>query len=196
MFSGIVENIGVVKNIQQENSNIHCTITCPFANELAIDQSVAHDGVCLTVIKIFESDYVVTAIAETLQKTNLHNWVKGESVNLERCLKVGDRLDGHIVQGHVDTTAICTTIENENGSWKFGFEHEKSDAFLTIAKGSICINGVSLTVVDSAENQFSVCVIPYTFEHTTFGRLKLGSQVNLEFDVIGKYVQKLMSTRS
>lgn len=195
MFSGIVESVGVIQRVQHENSNVHFTISCPFTHELKVDQSIAHNGVCLTVVNTINDEYTVTAIAETIQCTNASDWKKGTQLNLERCLKVGDRLDGHIVQGHVDTTAICTLIEDQNGSWKFGFEHEKNLDFITVAKGSICINGVSLTVVDSTENYFSVCIIPYTYEYTNFHELKTGDKVNLEFDVIGKYVARLLADR-
>lgn len=191
MFTGIIEQIGVVKNIRKEAENIHFTLDSPFTHELKIDQSVAHNGCCLTVVAIEESQYTVTAIHETLQKTNLGNWEIGTEVNLERCMVMNGRLDGHIVQGHVDTTGICTSIEDEGGSWKFTFHYEDNNP--TVEKGSITINGTSLTVVDSKDNQFAVCIIPYTFEHTNFHTLSVGDKVNLEFDIIGKYVAKLLN---
>ena len=197
MFTGIVEQIGTVKAIAKEGENIHFTIESGFTSELKIDQSVAHNGCCLTVVKIEGNQYVVTAILETLQKTNLGKWEVGSLVNLERCTVMNGRLDGHIVQGHVDTVAQCDNIEDQDGSWKYTFSYEKEgqSGFVTVEKGSITINGVSLTVVDSTENDFSVCIIPYTLEHTNFKDIKLGSQVNLEFDIIGKYVAKLLAHR-
>jgi riboflavin synthase len=193
MFSGIVEAIGTVLGIEQEQSNVHFTLAAPFTSELAIDQSVAHNGVCLTVISISENAYTVTAIAETLQRTNLGEWRVGTEVNLERCLRLSDRIDGHMVQGHVDTTAICTAVEETAGSWKYTFEYEHQPEWTTVAKGSICVNGVSLTVVDSAKGTFSVCIIPYTYEHTNFKSLSRGQRGNLEFDIIGKYVMRYMT---
>lgn len=190
MFTGIIEQLGEIKAIQKEGDNLHFRISAPFNTELKIDQSVAHNGCCLTVVEISEDTYVVTAIQETLDKTNLNTWQVGTKVNLERCMQLNGRLDGHIVQGHVDTTAICTSIEDQNGSWKFTFQY--SNDMITVEKGSITINGTSLTVVDSKEKEFSVCIIPYTFEHTNFHTLKIHDTVNLEFDIIGKYVAKLM----
>ncbi|WP_053972063.1 riboflavin synthase [Mangrovimonas sp. ST2L15] len=195
MFTGIIEDLGIVKDISQEDSNMHITIECSFTNELKIDQSVAHNGVCLTVVQINDSLYTVTAIDETLNKTNLRPLKKGDYVNLERAMKLGDRLDGHIVQGHVDQTAQCKNIENQDGSWIFTFEYDATLNNITIEKGSITVNGVSLTVVNSKINEFSVAIIPYTLEHTNFKNLKEGDQVNLEFDVIGKYVNRLMGKR-
>lgn len=192
MFSGIVEAKGVVQDIVAEQSNLHFIISCPFTEELKIDQSVAHNGVCLTVVKMDGTTYTVTAIDETLRKTNLGALKKGDVVNLERCIRLGDRIDGHMVQGHVDTTATCTAIEDQNGSWKFSFEYTANNEQVTVPKGSICINGVSLTVVDSTRNTFSVCIIPYTFEETNFSSLQVGDKVNLEFDIIGKYVARYM----
>lgn len=183
--------MGVVKAIRKEQSNVHFTIESQFTNELKIDQSVAHNGCCLTVVEMNGRDYVVTAIQETLDKTNLNDWKVDSKVNLERCMIMNGRLDGHIVQGHVDTKGTCTSIEDQSGSWKFTFVYESD--FVTVEKGSICINGVSLTVVDSKEKGFSVCIIPYTYEHTNFSDLKIGSTVNLEFDILGKYVAKLMA---
>jgi riboflavin synthase len=195
MFSGIVESTGVVKKIQHQYTNIQFTIECPFTSELKIDQSIAHNGVCLTVVAIENNEYTVTAIDETLQRSNLRHWQIGTPVNLERCLRVGDRLDGHIVQGHVDITALCTSVQDLNGSWKYTFDYSPSKELVTVAKGSICINGVSLTVVDSSLNSFSVCIIPYTYEHTNFKQLKAGDLVNLEFDIVGKYIARLMLAR-
>lgn len=190
MFTGIIEHLGIVKDIRPEASNVHFSIEAPFTNELKIDQSVAHNGCCLTVVEIDGNIYTVTAIQETLEKTNLASWQVGTKVNLERCMLMNGRLDGHIVQGHVDTTATCTSIEDQQGSWKYTFNY--SSDHVTVEKGSITVNGTSLTVVDSKSNEFSVCIIPYTFEHTNFHTLKVGDTVNLEFDIIGKYVAKLL----
>jgi len=192
MFSGIVEATGTVVHIEQDQSNIHFSLEAPFVSELAIDQSVAHNGVCLTVVSIDEKAYTVTAIAETLQRTELGEWKVGTNVNLERCLRLSDRIDGHMVQGHVDTTATCSLIEETAGSWKYTFQFEHQPEWTTVPKGSICVNGVSLTVVDSDKGLFSVCIIPYTYEHTNFRHLTTGSRVNLEFDIIGKYVMRYM----
>jgi riboflavin synthase len=191
MFTGIIEGLGEVKAIEKEGENVHFTLSCDFTNELKIDQSVAHNGCCLTVVKIEEAEYVVTAIQETMIKTNLGHWNVGTKVNIERCMQMNDRLDGHIVQGHVDTTATCIGIENQNGSWKFTFRYTSDD--VTVEKGSATINGTSLTVVDSKDREFSVCIIPYTYEYTNFHQLKIGDPVNLEFDIIGKYVAKLLN---
>jgi riboflavin synthase len=193
MFTGIIEQIGEVRKIDQENQNIHFTISADFVHELKIDQSVSHNGCCLTVISISEDSYVVTAINETLLRTNLADWQVGTIVNLERCLQYNGRLDGHIVQGHVDTVGICTSIEDQGGSWKFHFSYETND--LTVEKGSIAVNGTSLTVVDSHPGNFSVCIIPYTYEFTNFNSLKIGDKVNLEFDILGKYVAKWMALK-
>jgi riboflavin synthase len=195
MFTGIIETLGVVQEIRKEKGNIHVTVDSSITNELKIDQSVAHNGVCLTVVGIKENCYTVTAIDETIQKTNLGDWQKGDRVNLERAMKLGDRLDGHIVQGHVDQTAICISMENANGSWIYTFEYNTAQNNITIEKGSITVNGVSLTVVNSKKNQFSVAIIPYTHEHTNFHSFKVGTKVNLEFDVIGKYVSRLYSIK-
>ena len=191
MFTGIIEQIGHITAIKKEGENIHFTVQSSIANELKIDQSVAHNGACLTVVSINNDEYTVTAIHETLEKTNLGDWKVGTKVNLERCMQMNGRLDGHIVQGHVDTTATCTNIEDQNGSWKFTFNYLTEQ--VTVEKGSITVNGVSLTVVDSKDRQFSVCIIPYTYEHTNFHQLKIGDKINLEFDIIGKYVAKLMA---
>ena len=202
MFAGIIEETGQVVSLIKEKNNLHITIKASFDNTanlnsiLKIDQSIAHNGVCLTVIEIKEDTYTVTAIDETLQKTNLGLLKIGDSVNLERCIKLGDRVDGHIVQGHVDQTAICTKAEETNGSWLFVFEYDMSTNNITVEKGSVCVNGVSLTVVNSGANTFSVCVIPYTFEHTNFKYIKQESVVNLEFDILGKYITKAMSLQS
>ncbi len=190
MFTGIIEQLGQITAIQKEGENIHFTVKSPFTNELKVDQSVAHNGTCLTVVSINNDEYTVTAILETLEKTNLGEWKVGTKVNLERCMQMNGRLDGHIVQGHVDTTATCKNIEDQNGSWKFTFNYLTEQ--VTVEKGSITVNGVSLTVVDSKDRQFSVCIIPYTYEHTNFHQIKVGDKINLEFDIIGKYVAKLM----
>jgi riboflavin synthase len=193
MFTGIIEQLGELKNKVIDGGNVHFTIESSFTHELKIDQSVAHNGCCLTVVAIQENEYLVTAIQETLEKTNLNSWEIGSKINLERCLPFNGRLDGHIVQGHVDTVGICTEIEDQNGSWKFHFTYNSAD--LTVEKGSIAVNGTSLTVVDSTQNSFSVCIIPYTYEFTNFHSLKEGDQVNLEFDIIGKYVAKWMAKK-
>ncbi|QMU62901.1 MAG: riboflavin synthase [Flavobacteriaceae bacterium] len=190
MFTGIIETLGVVKRIDSEQENIHVTIQSDTTNELKIDQSVAHNGVCLTVVSIENDTYVVTAIKETLDKTNLGLLKVNDKINLERAMKLGDRLDGHIVQGHVDSTAVCIAKTNEEGSTLFTFQYTSTEN-ITIEKGSITVNGVSLTVVNTKENEFSVAIIPYTLAHTTFKDLVVGSIVNLEFDVIGKYVTRL-----
>lgn len=191
MFTGIIEGIATLEGIKEEGTNKHFTFSCAFTNELKIDQSVAHNGICLTVVAINGNKYTVTAIEETLNKTNLNHLKINNHVNLERCMSANGRFDGHIVQGHVDTTAQCVSVEDLNGSWKYAFTHPVDKKFLTVEKGSITINGVSLTVVDSKENSFSVCIIPYTFNHTNFKSLQPGHIVNLEFDIIGKYVQRL-----
>lgn len=195
MFTGIIETLGQITNLEKEGSNLHITVASNITSELKIDQSVAHNGVCLTVVTIKEKEYTVTAIEETLKKTSLHNLAVGEKVNLERAMILGSRLDGHIVQGHVDQTGICTSISEKDGSWFFSFEYDATLNNPTIEKGSITIDGTSLTVVNSGKNTFSVAIIPYTYEHTRFGSYKVGTVVNLEFDVIGKYVSKLMANR-
>ncbi|WP_010135061.1 riboflavin synthase [Ochrovirga pacifica] len=191
MFTGIIESKGIVANLRKENTNLHITVTSDITSELKIDQSVAHNGVCLTVVAIDQNNYTVTAIEETLEKTNLNELKVGDEVNLERAMKLGDRLDGHIVQGHVDQVATCTRIENKDGSYIFSFEYDASLNNITIEKGSITIDGTSLTVVNSGKNTFSVAIIPYTYEHTRFKHYQSGTIVNLEFDVIGKYVAKI-----
>ncbi|WP_242134179.1 riboflavin synthase [Aestuariivivens marinum] len=193
MFTGIIEEIGVITNLIHEKGNLNITLESNITSDLKIDQSVAHNGVCLTVVEIKDNNYTVTAIKETLEKTNLKHLSIGDKINLERAMKLGDRLDGHIVQGHVDQTAMCTNIESDNGSWVFSFEYDSSLNNITIEKGSITVNGVSLTVVNSRANMFSVAIIPYTYEHTNFNTFIIGSIVNLEFDVLGKYVAKLIS---
>ncbi|HKK39017.1 MAG TPA: riboflavin synthase [Cryomorphaceae bacterium] len=196
MFTGIIETMGAVRSISQEGKNIHFTIKSSISDALKVDQSVAHDGVCLTVVEQSEGSHVVTAIAETLRKTNLGSWKVGTQINLERCMPMTGRFDGHIVQGHVDTTGKVTEVFEEDGSWRFFFEHEESTDFVTVQKGSITINGVSLTVVDSSPTGFSVAIIPYTYEHTGFKNFSAGDTVNLEFDIIGKYVKELMRRES
>ncbi len=194
MFTGIVETTGKVVNIRKEKDNIHFTIEAPFGNEVKVDQSIAHDGVCLTTVEVNKEkkQYVVTAIKETLERSNLKIWEIGYEVNLERCVKMDGRFDGHIVQGHVDQTAVCTDVKEANGSWYFYFKHDKTEGNVTVTKGSISINGVSLTVVDSDVNTFSVAIIPYTHQVTNFHNFKKGTIVNIEFDVIGKYVTKIL----
>ena len=192
MFTGIIESLGVVKNIVQEGENFHFTIESDFTSDLKIDQSVAHNGVCLTTVAINEHEYTITAIKETLDKTNLKHLKVGDFVNLERAMILGARLDGHIVQGHVDQTAVCTDVIEEDGSWIFSFEYDPKLSNITIEKGSVTINGISLTVVNSQKNSFSVAIIPYTYEFTNFHTFNKGTVVNLEFDVIGKYVARLL----
>ena len=196
MFTGIIETLGVIQEIEKDKDNLHITIASSITDELQIDQSVAHNGICLTVVSINKTFYTVTAIGETINKTAISNWQKGDSVNLERAMKLGDRLDGHIVQGHVDQIGTCTTVKETNGSWYYTFNYDESLHNITIEKGSITINGVSLTVVDSRKNEFSVAIIPYTFEHTNFKIFKVDTKVNLEFDVIGKYVSRLYANQN
>jgi riboflavin synthase len=196
MFTGIIEASAIIQDIKKDNENIHFTFSSPITHELKIDQSLSHDGVCLTVVAIGTDSYTVTAIKETLEKTNLKEWAVGSGVNLERAMQLGARLDGHIVQGHVDQTGICKSVEDAGGSWYFTFEYDAAASNITIEKGSITVNGVSLTVVNSQVNSFSVAIIPYTYEHTNFNQIKAGSTVNLEFDVIGKYVARINSLRN
>ncbi len=191
MFTGIIETVGVVTDLKKDLDNLHITVNSSLTSELKIDQSVSHNGVCLTVVNISDSNYTVTAIKETLNKTNIGALKIGGEVNLERAMKLGDRLDGHIVQGHVDQTAICTNVSETSGSWLYTFKYDKSLNNITIEKGSITVNGVSLTVVNSKIEEFSVAIIPYTYKETNFRHFTIGSVVNLEFDVIGKYVSKL-----
>lgn len=195
MFTGIIENLAKVSYITKSGTNITFTFESPISSELKIDQSVAHNGVCLTVIAIEGSQHQVTAIDETLKKTNLGNLAVGNLVNLERCMPANGRFDGHIVQGHVDQTAVCTKIIDQDGSWLISFQYDASKGNMTVEKGSICINGTSLTVVNSTDDSFSVAIIPYTWQHTNFHELKVGSNVNLEFDIVGKYIQKMMGRR-
>ncbi|MCJ8163596.1 riboflavin synthase [Pontibacter sp. E15-1] len=192
MFTGIIETLGHVATIQEENTNRHFTIVSSFTNELKIDQSVAHNGVCLTVVSINGDAYTVTAIDETLQKTNLSSLKPGDVVNLERCMLANGRFDGHVVQGHVDQTAVCASVEDVDGSWVFTFRYDASKGNVTVEKGSICVNGISLTVVNAKEDAFSVAIIPYTYQHTNLQHVKPGDSVNLEFDIIGKYVARLL----
>ncbi len=191
MFTGIIEGLGKVEKIEQEGSNFHFSIHSALAPALKIDQSLAHNGVCLTVVAIDDQSYIVTAIQETMQRSNLGDLEIGDSVNLERAMLANARLDGHIVQGHVDGTAICNEVKEVDGSWYYRFSYNPNEAHLLVDKGSICINGVSLTVVEPDANSFAVAIIPYTYEHTTFGQLQVGMQVNLEFDIIGKYVAQM-----
>ena len=191
MFTGIIEAFGTITQLEKENENVHISLESPLTPELKIDQSVAHNGVCLTVVKIKGAVYTVTAIKETIDKTNLSTWAVGDKINLERAMKLGARLDGHIVQGHVDQVGTCTGVTEEGGSWFFDFEYDPGLKNITIEKGSITVNGTSLTVVNSGINTFSVAIIPYTYEHTNFHTFKKGSLVNLEFDVVGKYITKM-----
>ena len=191
MFTGIIEEIGVLTEIRQDGGNVHFTIQSKLSDELKIDQSVAPNGCCLTVVEMKPGTHTVTAIQETLQKTNLGSWELGSKINLERCMSLNGRLDGHIVQGHVDGLARCVSIADEDGSWRYRFDYQSD--FVTVEKGSVTINGTSLTVVDSEDGAFSVCIIPYTYEHTNFHTLVVGTEVNLEFDIIGKYVARLMN---
>jgi riboflavin synthase len=192
MFTGIIETLGKVTALQHEQGNLHITVESAIAAELKIDQSIAHNGVCLTVIALADGKHTVTAIEETLNKTSIGQLKTGDLVNLERCMQMNARLDGHIVQGHVDQTATCIEFKELDGSWEYTFEYDSSQGNVTVEKGSICVNGISLTVVNSKSNSFSVAIIPYTFEHTNLQHVRKGSVVNLEFDIIGKYVARLM----
>lgn len=192
MFTGIVEAMGSLVRKEAKETNVEFWFTSPFTQELKVDQSLAHNGVCLTVVEITGDQYRVTAIDETLQKTNIGDVAIGQKVNLERCMAANARFDGHIVQGHVDLTGICTEIKDQQGSWEYRFSYPKSSGHVTVEKGSICVNGTSLTVVDSQDDSFTVCIIPHTYEHTVFHQLKIGDRVNLEFDILGKYIKKLM----
>jgi len=191
MFTGIIETMGTIERIERDGGNVHYTLSSKITAELKIDQSLAHNGVCLTVVAIEGNQYTVTAIQETLEKTALRNWTVGDKINLERAMRLGDRLDGHMVQGHVDEVATCTHIEDQNGSWLFRFGCSSNSPNVTIEKGSICVNGTSLTVVGSAAHSFGVAIIPYTYEHTVFHQLRVGDLVNIEFDMVGKYIAKL-----
>ncbi|WP_207533272.1 riboflavin synthase [Desertivirga arenae] len=193
MFTGIIETLGNVISADYDKGNLQLTIASPISSELKVDQSVAHNGICLTVVELGEGTHTVTAVEETLAKTNLGTIAKGDLVNLERCMQMNGRLDGHIVQGHVDQTAECIALNKLEGSWEYTFKYDTSKGNVTVEKGSICVNGISLTVVNSREDRFSVAIIPYTYEHTNLQHVKSGTVVNLEFDIIGKYVAKLMS---
>ena len=195
MFTGIIENLSEIKQIKKEGDNLSISLFSKITNELKIDQSLSHNGVCLTVVDIVDNIYTVTAIKETILKSSIKDWRIGDLINIERAMKLGDRLDGHMVQGHVDQTAECTKISEENGSWYFYFEYQKSNN-LIIEKGSISINGVSLTIVESMKNGFSVAIIPYTYEYTNFKNIKIGDLVNIEFDMIGKYIYKIIKAQS
>jgi len=195
MFTGIIEAIGTIVQTEQQGSNVTLTIQSPISNELKIDQSVAHNGVCLTVIAVQQDTHQVTAIEETLQKTTLGTWRENTQVNLERCMQVGARLDGHIVQGHVDQTGVCIGLTEQDGSWLYTFRYVPSRQNIVVEKGSICVNGTSLTAFDAEGDTFKVAIIPYTYEHTTIHAVKVGSRVNLEFDIVGKYVAKMMEGR-
>jgi len=189
MFTGIIEQIAEVVKVESEGSNVHISLNSTITSELKIDQSVAHNGVCLTVVNVNGNEYIVTAIKETLDKSNIGLLVVGSKVNIERCLKLGGRLDGHMVQGHVDQTAKCVEIKKENGSYVYTFKHKMSDN-MTVEKGSVCVNGISLTVINSKDTSFSVAIIPYTHEHTNFHEFELGTVVNIEYDILGKYISK------
>ena len=195
MFTGIIENLSKIKEIKKEGDNLSINFISDIASELKVDQSVSHNGICLTVVKIVDKTYSVTAIKETILKSSIQKWKNGDLINIERAMKLGDRLDGHMVQGHVDQTAVCKNIIEEDGSWYFDFEYSASEN-MTIEKGSIAINGVSLTVVNSKENSFSVAIIPYTYNHTNFKNIRIGDMVNIEFDMIGKYITKIISNQN
>jgi riboflavin synthase len=192
MFTGIIETLGKVTRLEKDRDNLNISIYSSISDDLKIDQSVAHNGVCLTVVEIKPGEHTVTAIAETLSKTNLGDLQTGDLVNLERCMQMNGRLDGHIVQGHADQTAKCVQLIEREGSWEYTFEYDPSQGNITVEKGSVCVNGISLTVVNSRDNSFSVAIIPYTFENTNLQNIKVGSTVNLEFDIIGKYVSRLL----
>src|SRR5690606_21838381 len=195
MFTGIIETVGTVKEIKAEDTNLHFTISSQLSKELKIDQSISHDGVCLTVVQVDGNEHIVTAVHETLKKSTLGNLRKGDHVNLERCTPVGGRLDGHIVQGHVDQKAVCIDKKDENGSWLFTFQYDPKIGNVTVEKGSISINGVSLTVFNSTKDSFTVPIIPYTYEHTGFNQSEVGTEVNLGCDIVGKYVARLLAER-
>lgn len=192
MFTGIIESFGTIVHISQEGSNVHFDLSSTLSAELRIDQSLAHDGVCLTVVHVSPELYRVTAVDETIRKTNLSGWKEGKKVNLERCMPANGRFDGHIVQGHVDQTGVVTSIVDQNGSWIFGFEYDQTLGNVTVEKGSITINGTSLTCFNSGAGKFSVAIIPYTYEHTNFHQLQVGDKVNLEFDIVGKYIARMI----
>ncbi len=192
MFTGIIENLGKVVSINKKMSNLIFEISTPFINELKIDQSIAHNGICLTVTELTPTTYFVTAIEETINKSQIGSWQVGDTINLERCMPATGRFDGHIVQGHVDEVATCINIKDKNGSWLFTFQYENKNN-ITVEKGSITVNGISLTVVNSQSNKFSVAIIPYTYQHTNLGLLKVSGKVNLEFDILGKYIKKILT---
>jgi len=192
MFTGIIENLAKIDSIKKNKKNLDITLSSSLTSEFKIDQSISHNGICLTVVNINESHYTVTAIEETINKTTISKWRVGDLVNLERAMKIGGRLDGHMIQGHVDQIGQCIHVETMDGSWEYTIQYEKSEN-ITVEKGSIAINGVSLTVIDSRPNQFKVAIIPYTFEHTSFNKLKKNDYVNLEFDILGKYLSKMIS---
>ena len=192
MFTGIIENLAKIDSIKKKKKNLDITLSSSLTSEFKIDQSISHNGICLTVVNINESHYTVTAIEETINKTTISKWKVGDIVNLERAMKIGGRLDGHMIQGHVDQIGQCIHVETMDGSWEYTIQYEKSEN-ITVEKGSIAINGVSLTVIDSRPNQFKVAIIPYTFEHTSFNKLKKNDYVNLEFDILGKYLSKMIS---
>lgn len=193
MFTGIIETLGTVTNLKKDGENLHISISSVISDDLKIDQSVSHNGVCLTVVELNEGTHTVTAISETLSKSNLGSLAVGDLVNLERCMQMNGRLDGHIVQGHVDQTAVCSALNEMNGSWVYTFQYDVSTGNVTVEKGSVSVNGISLTVFDSKADKFSVAIIPYTFNHTNLQNIKAGSTVNLEFDIIGKYVSRLLN---
>jgi riboflavin synthase len=195
MFTGIIESLGVIEKIVEEQGNLHVTVRSSISHELKIDQSLSHNGICLTVVALGDDTHTVTAIQETIRKTSISEWKQGMHVNLERAMPAHGRFDGHIVQGHVDQTAICTKRIDENGSWLFTFQYDASLGNVTVEKGSICVNGISLTVVDSKDNAFSVAIIPYTFEHTSLKECIVGTKVNIEFDILGKYAAKLLGRK-
>lgn len=192
MFTGIIETLGEIESIREEGTNLHFVVQSELSNELKIDQSVSHNGVCLTVVALSENTHTVTAIQETLEKSNLDDLKVGSKVNLERCMQMNGRLDGHIVQGHVDQTAVCVKREELDGSWEYRFKYDSKNGNVTVEKGSVCVNGISLTVVGSADDEFSVFIIPYTFDHTNLHQVNVGDAVNIEFDIIGKYVARLV----
>ena len=194
MFTGIIETVGLISNLEKFKGNLNITLKSKLAKELKVDQSVSHNGVCLTVIDVSNDLYTITAIEETIKKSNIGFWKVGDVINLERAMKIGDRLDGHMIQGHIDQIGTCTKIIEEDGSWVFTFDYTPSSN-ITVEKGSIAINGISLTVVNSKKNSFSVAIIPYTYKYTNFNKLQVGDNINLEFDVIGKYISKILSKR-
>lgn len=195
MFTGIIEAVGVLRTVTTENTNRHFFVESPISHELRVDQSLSHNGVCLTVTRLEPGGHWVTAVQETLDKSNLGSLKPGDTVNLERSMPANGRFDGHIVQGHVDTTAVIKAIHDEQGSWRFDFEHAAGPGFLTVEKGSVCVNGISLTCFNSTDHSFSVAIIPFTYTHTNLGKAKPGDRVNLEFDILGKYIQRLIANR-